>query len=623
MMINKRLINICNESKKYIALTVLTNWIATLCNIITVIFIGQFINKLFLYKNLNLKNENVIDFLSSFEVFKNISLTTSIIIVAGLLVLRYISNILYTKFSCMASSKARVTLRELIYKKLLELGTSYTSVESTSSVVQVSVEGVEQLEIYFGRYLPQFFYALLVPVTLFFFMSFISIKASVVFILSVPLIPISIIAIMKIAKRILKDYWKSYSDLGGTFLENLQGLTTLKVFNIDEERHEKMNKEAENFRKITMKVLSMQLNSITIMDLVAFCGAALGIIVALFQFRNGEIQIGSLIIIAILSSEFFIPLRLLGSYFHIAMNGMAASDRMFKILDAEVEDISEAKENEVYSEVNEDGITFEGKSSDNSKKEDKTFKDVNIELKDVSFSYDGKRNVLNNINMNISKGGVVAIVGESGSGKSTIASLILNEHKVSSGEILINNTNIEKINRDSIYKNLALVSTNSHIFNGTILDNLLIGKKDATNEEIENALKLGRLNDFVFGLKDGLLTDVGQAGSSLSGGQKQRLALARAILADRQMIIFDEATSNIDVESEESIWEAIYELSKSKTILVISHRLLNVKDAEKIYVLNKGKLEESGKHNDLLNKKGIYYNMVNSQNELEKIREVC
>ena len=621
MMINKRLINICNESKKYIALTVLTNWIATLCNIITVIFIGQFINKLFLYKNLNLKNENVIDFLSKFEVFKNISLLTSIIIVAGLLVLRYISNILYTKFSCMASSKARVTLRELIYKKLLELGTSYTSVESTSSVVQVSVEGVEQLEIYFGRYLPQFFYSLLVPITLFFFMSFISIKASVVFILSVPLIPISIIAIMKIAKRILKDYWKSYSDLGGTFLENLQGLTTLKVFNIDEERHEKMNKEAENFRKITMKVLSMQLNSITIMDLVAFCGAALGIIVALFQFRNGEIQIGSLIIIAILSSEFFIPLRLLGSYFHIAMNGMAASDRMFKILDANVEDIFESKED--VSEVKENRIKFRGKSSNNSKKEDKTFKDINIKLKDVSFSYDGKRNVLNNINMDISKGGVVAIVGESGSGKSTIASLILNEHKVSSGEILINDTNIEMINRDSIYKNLALVSTNSHIFNGTILDNLLIGKKDATDKEIEKALKLGRLYDFVSGLKDGLLTDVGQAGSSLSGGQKQRLALARAILADRQMIIFDEATSNIDVESEESIWEAIYELSKSKTILVISHRLLNVKDAEKIYVLNKGKLEESGKHQDLINKKGIYYNMVNSQNELEKIREVC
>ncbi|ENZ02535.1 multidrug ABC transporter permease/ATP-binding protein [Clostridium thermobutyricum] len=632
MMINKRLINICNESKKYIALTVLTNWIATLCNIITVIFIGQFINKLFLYKNLNLKNENFMDFLSNFEVFKNISLTTSIIIVAGLLVLRYISNILYTKFSCMASSKARVTLRELIYKKLLELGTSYTSVESTSSVVQVSVEGVEQLEIYFGRYLPQFFYALLVPVTLFFFMSFISIKASVVFILSVPLIPISIIAIMKIAKRILKDYWKSYSDLGGTFLENLQGLTTLKVFNIDEERHEKMNNEAENFRKITMKVLSMQLNSITIMDLVAFCGAALGIIVALFQFRNGEIQIGSLIIIAILSSEFFIPLRLLGSYFHIAMNGMAASDRMFKILDAKVDDITESEENEVVSKANGHDITFKEKSDDvisemklnkNIIKENKVFKDINIKLRDVSFSYDGKRNVLNNINMDISKGGVVAIVGESGSGKSTIASLILNEHKVSSGEILINDTNIETVNRDSIYKNLALVSTNSHIFNGTILDNLLIGKKDATDKEIENALKLGRLYDFVSGLKDGLLTDVGQAGSSLSGGQKQRLALARAILADRQMIIFDEATSNIDVESEESIWEAIYELSKSKTILVISHRLLNVKDAEKIYVLNKGKLEESGRHKDLLNKKGIYYNMVNSQNELEKIREVC
>lgn len=599
MMINKRLINLCKESKKYIALTILVNWISVLCNIVTIILIGQFINKIYVGQRLNINGNNILNAMMEFNVWGKISLLAAIVIIAILLSIRYSCNILYAKFSNAASANARVTLRELIYKKLLKLGTGYTSVESTSAVVQVSVEGIEQLEIYFGKYLSQFFYALLVPVTLFIFMSFISFKAALIFILCVPLIPISIIAIMKIAKRILKDYWKSYSDLGGTFLENLQGLTTLKVFNIDEERHKKMNIEAEKFRKITMKVLSMQLNSITIMDLVAFGGAAAGTIVALIQFKNGQIPVGSLLIIILLSSEFFIPLRLLGSYFHIAMNGMAASDRMFGILDAE--------EREKNVETN----------------EEIKLNDIKVSLRNVDFSYDGEREVLKNINMDVTPGGLVAIVGESGSGKSTIASLILNNYKVTNGEISINNVNIENISLDNIYGNIALVSTNSYIFNGTILDNLLMAKKDATEEDINNALKTARLYDFVNGLKDGLLTDVGQAGSALSGGQKQRLALARVILADRPMIIFDEATSNIDVESEESIWEAIYELSKEKTILVISHRLANVTDAKNIYVMNKGKLVENGTHEELMKNESCYYNMVNKQNELEMIREVC
>ena len=584
MMINKRLINLCSQSKKYIGLTILTNWISIICNIITIILIGQFINKVYIGK------------VSSIDM--NSILKPGIIIVL-LLIIRFISNILYAKFSNLASSEARTTLRELVYKKLLKLGTGYSSVESTSSIVQVMVEGVEQLEIYFGKYLPQFFYSLLVPVTLFVFMSFISVKAALVFILCVPLIPISIIAIMKIAKRILKDYWKSYSDLGGSFLENLQGLTTLKVFDIDEERHQKMNIEAEKFRKITMKVLSMQLNSITIMDLVAFGGAAAGTIVALIQFKNGNLLPGSLLIIILLSSEFFIPLRLLGSYFHIAMNGMAASDRIFGILDAE------ERQKEVDDRVKE------------------IKEDINIRLKDVTFSYDGEREVLKNINMDITPKGIVAIVGESGSGKSTIASIILNNYKVNKGQVLLNDMDIEKLNSNLVYENIGLISTNSYIFNGSILDNLLVGNKNATDEEINEALKIARLDSFVEGLKDKLNTNVGEGGSALSGGQKQRLALARAILANRKMIIFDEATSNIDVESEEAIWEAIYDLSKDKTILVISHRLANVKDAKNIYVMNKGELVEEGTHNELMNANGYYHNMVNKQNELEEIREVC
>ncbi|WP_294345871.1 ABC transporter ATP-binding protein/permease [uncultured Clostridium sp.] len=597
MMINKRLINLCSESKKYIALTIFVNWLAVICNILTVLLIGQFINKMAEGQRLVLDNNNIISAMSQFNLVGNISLLTAVIAIICLLAIRYTCNILYAKFSNSASAGVRIKLRELIYKKLLKLGGGYSKVESTSSVVQVTVEGVEQLEIYFGKYLPQFFYSLLVPVTLFVFISFISLKAALVFILSVPLIPISIIAIMKIAKKILKDYWKSYSDLGGTFLENLQGLTTLKVFDIDEERHKKMNEEAEGFRKITMKVLSMQLNSITIMDLVAFGGSAAGTIMALFQFRNGEIAVGSLIVIILLSSEFFIPLRLLGSYFHIAMNGMAASDRMFGILDAEEREKVACSNNDI------------------------NFDKVSIKVEDVQFSYDGERTVLNDINMNINEGGVVAIVGESGSGKSTMASLILNNYKVTKGRILLNNIDIEKVALDDIYENIALVSTNSYIFNGTILDNLLMAKSDATEKEIEEALKTARLYDFVESLKDGLDTNVGEGGNNLSGGQKQRLALARVILANRKMIIFDEATSNIDVESEEAIWEAIYELSKDKTVLVISHRLANVRDAKNIYVMNKGSLVESGTHEELYAKEGHYYDMINKQNQLEKIRE--
>ncbi|CDM67420.1 ABC transporter, permease/ATP-binding protein [Clostridium bornimense] len=597
MMINKRLINLCSESKKYIALTIFVNWLAVICNILIILLVGQFINKMAAGQKLDLTDNGLINAMSQFNLVGNISLLIAVIAILVLLAIRYTCNILYAKFSNEASAGVRVKLRELIYKKLLRLGGGYSNVESTSSVVQVTVEGVEQLEIYFGKYLPQFFYSLLVPVTLFVFISFISLKAALVFILSVPLIPISIIAIMKIAKRILKDYWKSYSDLGGTFLENLQGLTTLKVFDIDEERHKKMNEEAEGFRKITMKVLSMQLNSITIMDLVAFGGAAAGTIMALFQFRSGELAIGSLIVVILLSSEFFIPLRLLGSYFHIAMNGMAASDRMFGILDAEEREKVTCSNNEI------------------------NFDKVAVALENVQFSYDGERTVLKDINMNITEGGVVAIVGESGSGKSTIASLILNNYKVTKGRILLNNEDIEKVSLDDIYENIALVSTNSYIFNGTILDNLLMAKKDASDKEIKEALKKARLYDFVESLKDGLNTNVGEGGNNLSGGQKQRLALARVILANRKMIIFDEATSNIDVESEEAIWEAIYELSKDKTILVISHRLANVRDAKNIYVMNKGSLVENGTHEELYAKEGYYYDMINKQNQLEEIRE--
>ena len=580
-MVNKRLLSLCDESKKWIGMTVLMNWISIICNIAIVVYIGNVIDKL--YNN---------DF--------NINILGSTVFILAMLGIRFVCNFLSTKFSSKSSTEVRKGLRAKIYQKLLDLGVNYKDTISTSSTVQISVDGVEALEIYFGRYLPQLFYSLLAPLTLFVVVAPISFKAAIVLLICVPLIPVSIIAVMKFAKKLLGKYWGIYTNLGDSFLENLHGLTTLKIYDLDEEKNEEMNKEAENFRNITMKVLSMQLNSINIMDLIAFGGSALGIIIAINQYSQGNITIGQVLIIILLSSEFFIPLRLLGSYFHVAMNGMAASDKIFNLLDAEIEKV----ENLTKEEMN-------------------LLKDINIEIKNVDFSYDKERKVLKNVNVTIPKGKMIALVGESGCGKSTITNLLLKQEKVDSGEITLNGINLNYIPFEVLTKKVGFINHSAYIFNGTIEDNLRMGKFDANEREINEALKKANLYDFVQSLPEKLQTNVGEGGSLLSGGQKQRLALARTIITNPEIYIFDEATSNIDVESEESIWEAIYELSKNKTILVISHRLANVKDAKKIYVMNKGNLVESGAHDELMSKEKYYYDMVNKQNELEMIREVC
>lgn len=596
-MMNKRLIAMCDESKKYMGLTILCSWVGIVCNIVIVWLIGQLINRMVEGEALNMTGGSIGEALSSYPLIGPISLATGMIVVMIALVVKWVSHYLYGCYSYQASANARTTLRRLIYQKLLRLGMAYQQVEKTSGIVQLSIEGVEQLEIYFGKYIPQFFYSLLAPITLFVCLSFISFKAALVFMLGVPLIPLSIVAIMKVAKRILKAYWNNYANLGETFLENLQGLTTLKVYNQDERKHQEMNEEAEGFRQITMKVLSMQLNSINVMDLIAFGGSAIGTIVALYEFKRGMLQVGDLIVIILLSSEFFIPLRLLGSYFHIAMNGMAASDRIFALLDAPEE---------------EEGALEMMPSSPQTV----------IQLSHLNFSYDGERQVLQDISLDLKSGGLTAIVGESGSGKSTIASLLLAQRRVANGSILINNLPLSDVRKEELYRYVSLVSAHSHIFKGTIRENLLMAREGVTTDEMMQALRTARLESFVMQLPQGLDTEVSDNGSLLSGGQKQRLALARVILADRPVIIFDEATSNIDVESEEAIWESIYELAKQKTVLVISHRLASVKEAKVIYVLNEGQLVESGTHHELMHRGGHYTRMVEKQHQLESMREV-
>ncbi|MCI9061915.1 MULTISPECIES: ABC transporter ATP-binding protein/permease [Romboutsia] len=576
-MVNKRLLSLCEDSKKWVGMTVLMNWISIICNIAIVVYIGNVVDKL--YNN---------DF--------NINMLGSAIFIIAMLGIRFVCNFLSTKFSSKSSTEVRKGLRSKIYQKLLDLGVNYKDTISTSSTVQISVDGVEALEIYFGRYLPQLFYSLLAPLTLFVVVAPISFKAAVVLLICVPLIPVSIIAVMKFAKKLLGKYWGIYTNLGDSFLENLHGLTTLKIYDLDAEKNEEMNKEAENFRNITMKVLSMQLNSINIMDLIAFGGSALGIIIAISQYSQGNITIGQVLIIILLSSEFFIPLRLLGSYFHVAMNGMAASDKIFNLLDTEIEKI----ENLTKEEMN-------------------LLKDINIEIKNVDFSYNKERKVLKNVNVTIPKGKMIALVGESGCGKSTITNLLLKQEKVDSGEITLNGINLNYIPFEVLTKKVGFINHSAYIFNGTIEDNLRMGKFDANEREINEALKKANLYDFVQSLPEKLQTNVGEGGAFLSGGQKQRLALARTIITNPEIYIFDEATSNIDVESEEKIWKAIYELAENKTVIVISHRLANVKNADNIYVLDKGNIVESGSHKDLMMYNGKYAQLVNHQISLESI----
>ena len=576
-MFKKRLLELCNSSKKWIAMTVLMNWISIICNILVILFIGNTIDKLI---NSNLEINYLRDGLY----------------IGSLLVIRFLANYYSTRFSLNSSSEVKKVLREKIYEKLLDIGVNYNKFISTSSVVQIGVDGVEALEIYFGRFLPQLFYSALAPLTLFVVVSFISFKVALVLLICVPLIPLTIMAVMKIAKKLLSKYWGVYTNLGDSFLENLQGLTTLKIFDLDEEKNKEMNEDAENFRKITMRVLLMQLNSITIMDLVAYGGSAVGILIAISQFRSGIITPGGLLIIILLIAEFFLPMRLLGSLFHVAMNGISASDRIFDLLDIEVEEKPSLSDEQM-----------------------KSLENIDIKLENVSYSYDKKRTILENINIDIKEKQTVAFVGESGSGKSTITSLLLKIDEVDGGAITFNGINLNDIPFDVLNKKVGFINHNAYIFNTTIRENIKMGKKDATDEEIYAVLKEANLDSFVKNLPNKLDTKVGEGGNLLSGGQKQRLCLARTIIKNPDIYIFDEATSNIDVESEEKIWESIEKLSKDKTVIIISHRLLNVKNADTIYMLENGVIAESGNHNELMLKCGVYKNLVDHQNDLENI----
>ena len=570
-MIDKKIIGIVPQSKKYVKLNVLFQWIALISNIVTIFTFVNVLNRL--YKG----------------TYNRDLIMTSLVIFVVCLTVRYFCTRLSAKMSYLSSKSVKKVLREKIYNKLLALGENYDEKLSTSEIVQVTVEGVDQLETYFGSYLPQFFYSMLAPLTLFAVLGTVSLSSAAVLLACVPLIPITIALVQTFAKKLLGKYWGEYTTLGDTFLENLQGLTTLKIYEADEFKNEEMNEESERFRKITMKVLSMQLNSIIVMDIIAYGGAALGIIMAVLKMKAGKIGLDGALAIILLSAEFFIPMRMLGSFFHIAMNGMAASDKIFKLL-------------EIPEDRNTDKMDFPAEH--------------NITLEHVDFSYEEDRQILKDVNMAFPETGLVSIVGESGSGKSTVAGLIMGRNKNYHGTISIGDIELSFIKEENLLSNVTYVGFNSYLFKGTVKENLLMGDPDATDEKLVNVLKKVKLWDFLNN-EDGLDTALTERASNLSGGQRQRLVLARAILHDTPVYIFDEATSNIDVESEEAIIDQMYELAKTKLVIMITHRLVNALYADNIYVMEKGVVIEEGNHGDLEEKQGVYHKLLATQTELE------
>ena len=572
MMINKRLIQAVPESKKYIALNVALQWLSLAANIVMIGAIGFFLQKLLT------KTEDV----------------TSIIVLAsiavGAIIVRFLCTIGAARMSHLSSKSIKKTLRNKIYSKLLRLGSSYNSKVSTSEVVQMSVEGVDQLDIYFASYLPQFFYSMIAPITLFVVLCFINWQSALILLGCVPLIPISIALVQTFAKKLLSKYWGQYTALGDTFLENLQGLTTLKIYQADAKKNEEMNVEAEHFRKITMKVLTMQLNSISIMDIVAFGGAAAGIVMAVSQLAAGNIDFAGCIIIILLSADFFIPMRQLGSFFHIAMNGMAASDKIFHLLDLE--------------EPQEKTKTVPNHNCD-------------IACSHVGFRYNEEREILKDINVQFPQGSFTAIVGESGCGKSTLDGILMGRNAPYQGHITIGGVELSEIEESNLMQTITYISHNSYLFKGTVRDNLLMGDPNATDEQMWHVLEQTKLAAFLRS-EQGLDTLLLEKASNLSGGQCQRLALSRALLHNSPIYIFDEATSNIDVESEDDIMEQIYHLAKTKTVILISHRLANVVQADHIYVMKHGSITEQGTHERLMEQQGTYYELYHSQKQLEQ-----
>ncbi len=572
MMINRRLIGSVPESKRYVVASVVCQWTALLANMTMVLAFCRLLDAL----------------LTGSAMLADLALTA--VVAAGAIAVRAACTVGSAHASYLASSAVKKTLRHRIYQKLLRLGPSYRERAATSEVVQVAVEGVDQLETYFGAYLPQLFYAMLAPLTLFAALALIDVPAASVLLACVPLIPVAIAAVQTWAKRLLSKYWGQYAELGDTFLENLQGLTTLKIYQADEFKQREMSEQAEKFRRVTMRVLTMQLNSITVMDLVAYGGAAAGMGVALAQLGSGALGPGGCLAVILLAADYFIPMRQLGSFFHVAMNGMAASDKIFRLLDAEEPPVAGEK----YPECGD------------------------VVARGLRFSYDGEREVLRGVDLDVPAGSFVAVVGESGCGKSTLASVLMGRARGYVGSVRVGGVEIAELDASGLLAHVTYVGHESYLFKGTVRENLLMAAPGAGDSALWDALERVRLAGFLRG-EAGLDTVLAERASNLSGGQRQRLAMARALLHDTPTYLFDEATSNVGMESEDAIMDVVRALAAEagRTVVLISHCLANVADADEVLVMDGGRVVERGRHEALAAEGGAYARLWRAQRELE------
>ena len=504
------------------------------------------------------------------------------------ILVRYIASRLTGDLKDVLGRKVKKDLRAQTYDKILRLGVKSTDGMSMAGLTQVSMEGIEQLDLYYSTYLPQFFFSMIAPFILFAICVGIDWRTSLVLLACVPLIPVSIVAVSKYAKKIFAKYWGKYTSMGDGFLDSVQGLKELKIFRADAARQVRMNESAEEFRKITMKVLVMQLASTTIMDLVAFGGAGAGIALSVVGLMNGWLAPASALFLVLVAVEFFLPLRALGSAFHVAMNGASAGKKIISLLN---------QPDPVWGEKD-----VEGRE---------------LALENVTFSYDKKRDVLKDVTMNFLEKGMTAIVGESGCGKSTVVNLLIGARRPDKGRVLIGGEKLENVSRTAYYSRLASVSYNTYIFNDTVRANFELAKKGVTDEEIFAALEKVNLSSFIKE-NGGLDKVITEDANNISGGQKQRLALAVNLVADKDIYVFDEATSNIDVDSEAVIMKNIKEMSAKKSVIVISHRLANVVPADNIYFMRDGQVIENGSHSQLMARKGEYAKLFNVQKQLEE-----
>ena len=574
-MIDKKLLSLLGKNKKYIFYTILLMVIGLLSNVTITASICYAIKLTANYKNYD-------DLIVRYVI-------TAKVAIVGILI-KYVTSRIVGNLKDILGRKAKKELREKVYDKTLKLGVQTTQHISMAGLTQISMEGIEQLDLYYSTYIPQFFYAMLAPIILFGISVWIDWRVALVLLACVPLIPLSIIAVSKYAKKIFGKYWGKYISMGDSFLDSVQGLKELKIFKADQDQNIKMNQSSEEFRKITMKVFVMQLASTTIMDLIAYGGAGVGIALAIVSTLNWGISPFLALFLILIAVDFFLPLRAFGSAFHVAMNGVSAGNKIINFLSIP---------DPVWGEENKIDLSN------------------GIKIENVTFSYDKKREILKNINITIPKTGMTAIIGKSGCGKSTIVNLLLGSIQPNSGLITINNKQLNEYSRECYYSHIASISYNTYMFNESIRANFLLSNNSITDEEIYEALEKVNLKDFVL-TNGGLDKVISEDASNISGGQKQWLALAISLVANKDVYIFDEATSNIDIESEAIIMANIKELSKTKSVVIISHRLANIVLSDMIYFMDYGEIKEQGTHSELLKNNGEYALLYKKQKELEE-----